>query len=96
MNTLEQSVLGKDNCATLECSILFDRKEFLKSSNFARGKTYIRFQEMKSGKGIQSDIFKKAVSGENLDQRENYCSTQKINFQNAANFSFIQFSQIMC
>lgn len=44
--------MGQQNTTVLDCSILFDRNEFRKSSHFGQNKAYLRFQETKSGRGI--------------------------------------------
>ena len=83
MYTLESNVLGKENTAVLDCAIFYDRNEFRKSSHFGINKTYIRFQEIKKSTRINADIWKKTISGETLDARENYGKTMKINFKNS-------------
>ena len=61
--------MGQQNTTVLDCSILFDRNEFRKSSHFGQNKAYLRFQETKSGREIQADVYKKIISGESMDSR---------------------------
>lgn len=55
--TLEATVLGKTNAATLDCSCFVDRQEFRKSAELAWNKAAIRVQEMTQAAahtGVQS------------------------------------------
>ena len=77
---LEKSLLGEENFAILDNSIFLDRSEFRRSAHFGCNKIALRFQEFTNEKNILSDLWKRMISGEEMDLRVNYGFTVKQRF----------------
>ena len=77
---LDRNILGENNCTTLDCGIFTERLEFRRSGHFGWNKVAIRIQEFNNDRRIISDIWKRFVSGEDIDLRVNYGFTVKLSF----------------
>ena len=69
---LDKNIFGEENFCTLDCAVFTERQEFRKSGHFGQNKTCIRIQEFTKQKHIISDLWKRFVSGEEIDVRQNY------------------------
>ena len=80
---LNKSLFGSANFTSLDYSCFVDRGEMRKSGSVAAEKLEIRIQEANAGEVITSDIYKKFISGEEIDLRPNYGFTTKENFESS-------------
>ena len=69
---LEKCTLGSANVGNVNFSVFLDRTEFRRSTQSAKGKIAVRIQESQSDSPIQSEQFKKFITGEKVDTRVNY------------------------
>ena len=77
---LDRSLFGKDNFSSLDFGVFTTRDEMRKSGHFGVDKLEIRIQESANIISIASDVYKRFVSGEEMDLRQNYQFTTKEKF----------------
>ena len=91
---LHMSLLGRENCASLDPNVFTEPTEFRKSGHFCWGKLMCRLQEMKKRKNFESDIWKRWVAGEEIDVRCNFGQTQKLSFEGSMKVQDCNFENI--
>ena len=66
---LDRSLFGPTNFSSMDFGVFTTRDEMRKSGHFGIDKLEIRIQESTSNKCVASDIYKRFISGEEIDLR---------------------------
>ena len=91
---LDKNVLGEKNCASIECGAFTDMNEFRRPAHFGWNKLNVRIQEFIKERCIVADVWKRFMTGEEIDIRANYDFTVKRSFGPSFKVQEVNFESI--
>lgn len=91
------AIMGDDNCSSLDCACFMDRQEFRKSGGDAWDRLHVRTCEAPGPNArLESDLWKRFITDEEIDVRVNYGFTVKRRFGNSYKAWECNFESIVC
>ena len=91
---LDESALGVQNCATIDCACFYDRSEFRRPGHFTWEKAIVRIQELDGRAKFLAGIWKRFFTGGEIDIRVNYGFTSKREFARSLKIQELNYENI--